>query len=385
MPVRADGQLPALRSPVVLLLAALVVAGLAVAPAHAIVVSDDPALHVVLDPNSSYNMVGYINQVYGATGVLIGPNMVLTAKHVVQNVPEANIGTISFTLNLPGGPRTYYASSRAMEPDVDLALLRLTESTGMSGYGLFSGTNEAGKTGIIVGYGTSGTGQLGWDTTNYPRGTLRWAKNKIEAESYDVYGEGYLGFDFDGTADLPQGPWDETSLGASLEGGLAHGDSGGPLFIATNGVLMVAGIHSYVLGAGTNAANGFYGEAGLSTRISQRQSWISEQMPDANGDMKVDVRDLSILAFNYNATEADRSMGDFNNDGIVDVRDLALLAFDYGLGTGMVPVPPGSFDQAALLLPPGALMPEPAALAVMGLGAMLLLRRRRTWPHGHAR
>jgi len=56
---------------------------------------------------------------------------------------------------------------------------------------------------------------------------------------------------------------------------------------------------------------------------------------DANGDNKVDVSDLGILAANYGATSgAIWSTGDFNNDGKVDVSDLGILAANYGTGTG---------------------------------------------------
>lgn len=55
---------------------------------------------------------------------------------------------------------------------------------------------------------------------------------------------------------------------------------------------------------------------------------------DANGDKKVDVSDLGILAANYGLTGgATWAKGDFNNDGKVDVSDLGILAANYGAGT----------------------------------------------------
>jgi hypothetical protein len=61
----------------------------------------------------------------------------------------------------------------------------------------------------------------------------------------------------------------------------------------------------------------------------------AEKIPgDANGDFKVDVGDLGILAANYGMTvNATWSKGDFNNDGKVDVGDLGILAANYGRGT----------------------------------------------------
>jgi hypothetical protein len=56
-----------------------------------------------------------------------------------------------------------------------------------------------------------------------------------------------------------------------------------------------------------------------------------EKIPgDANGDKKVDVGDLGILAANYGGMDKSWAEGDFNNDGKVDVGDLGILAANYG-------------------------------------------------------
>jgi hypothetical protein len=56
---------------------------------------------------------------------------------------------------------------------------------------------------------------------------------------------------------------------------------------------------------------------------------------DANGDSRVDVSDLGILAAHYGMTAgATWADGDFTNDGAVDVSDLGILAANYGTGTG---------------------------------------------------
>jgi uncharacterized protein (DUF2141 family) len=62
---------------------------------------------------------------------------------------------------------------------------------------------------------------------------------------------------------------------------------------------------------------------------------LSRIAGDANGDRKVDVSDLGILAANYGLTSgATWDKGDFNGDGKVDVSDLGILAANYGSGTG---------------------------------------------------
>lgn len=82
---------------------------------------------------------------------------------------------------------------------------------------------------------------------------------------------------------------------------------------------------------------------------------------DANLDGVVDVSDLGILATNYSGdTDITWGLGDFNCDGVVDVSDLGILATYYGQGSLH-----------------GAQTPEPTTLALLGLGAVGLLKRRR--------
>jgi len=85
---------------------------------------------------------------------------------------------------------------------------------------------------------------------------------------------------------------------------------------------------------------------------------------DANGDGKVNVVDLGILATNYGRSDLNPppywTFGDFNGDGNVNVVDLGILATNYGYGMGS-----------------SAAVPEPMSLGLVGLGALGLIRRRR--------
>ena len=80
---------------------------------------------------------------------------------------------------------------------------------------------------------------------------------------------------------------------------------------------------------------------------------------DANLDAAVNVFDLAILGNHYGAAGRVWTDGDFTGEGEVDVFDLAILGNNYGRTAAGEPIP------------------EPAALALLAVGALALVRRRR--------
>ncbi len=90
---------------------------------------------------------------------------------------------------------------------------------------------------------------------------------------------------------------------------------------------------------------------------------------DANGDGMVNLADLQILGDNWQSTTATWAQADFTGDGNVNLADLQILGDNWGFGVG----PDVSFDQALA----GVAIPEPTSMLLVGLGGVLVFRRRR--------
>jgi hypothetical protein len=83
---------------------------------------------------------------------------------------------------------------------------------------------------------------------------------------------------------------------------------------------------------------------------------------DCNNNGTVSTDDLGVMATNWNNTTGTMTWADcyFTGEGNVDVADLGILSTEWGW-TGA----------------PAGAVPEPASLALIGLGAVALIRRRR--------
>lgn len=347
-----------------LLLGSLGVVALCASPAWAITIQNasDPASHLV-QSGSPYDMVGSFDSlVGGASGVLVGPREVITAKHVVAGVTDPT--SVSFRLDLPGGTVYCPVSQIYQDPDADIALVILANTTGLTGYSMYGIADEMDKNLTLVGYGSTGTGSTGSLSTD-PRGTKRKATNVVAGVGYS------------GSTDVMA--YKFNANGPITEGMITYGDSGGASFITgASGNLLLAGIHSSVsqgLGHAGSPALGQYGDTGYDVRMSSYRWWASSLVPgDANHDFKIDIGDYNLWAGNYGKTGSSLA-GDFNGDGVVDGADYTILADDWGFNTGVVSATGGDAGSYEVPAIPGMAVPEPATMALLMVGGVLLLRR----------
>jgi hypothetical protein len=279
---------------------------LAMPPAHAIMAGaanghlpDTPAKRV--DPNltsSPWAGVGSLS-VKGGTysGVLIGPQHVLTAAHVVAGAMPADI---VFNVNF-GGELTYRisASATTIHPGFgknqfrgiqldDLAIVTLASALppGVPHYPLLSQPLDIGATILLVGYGASGDGEKG-ATLSGQAAVKRSGRNVIDLFLPPVkrfeFPRAYL-FDYDD----PYGKRNAlggASLGNDSESMIASGDSGSPAFVNLDGEWQLAGINTFQINDAARGAPPRYGALGGGMWLPAYSQWVSQSMqPQQSSD-----------------------------------------------------------------------------------------------------
>lgn len=274
-----------------------------------------------------------------ASGVLIHPEWVLTAAHVVGGVDGAGseVTNLRFTINnvlhfaQSWTPHPEWAASgERLFAGWDIGLVRLRNAVDfVEPARLYAGREELGHEATLVGFGSTGTGLTG---STGGAGIKRAGVNFVDTvgssqttgsnPSYRFANDRLLSVDFDNP-----GSESDSTLGAKSpldnEYLTAPGDSGGGLFLADeDGRYRVAGITSFSAANDSNGPNSDYGDRAGFIRVSSFIDWIEQTTgvdfaamapPDTGPDLFLPS-----------------SPGDYSGDGLVTSRDYNQWRARYG-------------------------------------------------------
>ncbi|KKL68482.1 hypothetical protein LCGC14_2124530 [marine sediment metagenome] len=252
-----------------------------------------------LAAETAYDAVGMIStSSILASGVLVAENYVLTAAHVGEVG-----GSMTFALPSGGYVRAWEVIHPGWTGDLadgtDLALIRLdTLVLDELPAELYTEADEVGQTGVLVGFGRTGTGL---DGATEPAGTKRAGENV-----WDLSGASFgdsddlLLADFDNPS-RSRDNWFGRPRAISLEYCIAPGDSGGGMFLDDGGVQKLAGVVSFIAWRDSEGDSD-YGDAMGVVRISRHLDWLTTGLSAAYTMTWVGVSGGFNIAENWQTT-----------------------------------------------------------------------------------
>ncbi|QDU23739.1 calcium-binding protein [Urbifossiella limnaea] len=218
----------------------------------------------------------------------------------VNNIPAQNVRVVT-SAQLSSAVTLPNAWSGSWNRGADIAVIELPElaPAAASRYSLHTGATAAGLVGQVTtlsGYGRSGNGAVGWDTTPTGSGVRRTGQNAIDV----VVGE-YLRQDFDSGLGIHDfygvtGARTDTGLGPA-EALIQPGDSGGPALIGnlivgvTNGTAWntITDSRRTPGTPGATLNRGTFGETSTHTWVQPYAPWIAQQAGFASSRLVIDM------------------------------------------------------------------------------------------------
>ncbi len=324
------------------------------------------------DNTSKWNGMNwdYVYATGSGTSVAIDGWHLISASHYSLNVGLTfTVGSDTFEIVSSTLPPP--DDGESVRPDLRIIEVQNLTRPGIplpGSYDLYEGTFTRYQETILVGTGHTGVSYSSSYSDDTSSARLeRWGTNKVETFSGSTT-TGQKGVDGNGDGKYDWLTWsfrmEYSVTSTEYEVGLADHDSGCGVFVLDAGEWKLAGIGLY-------RSETYYGsdkfDYNFAAAIPYYVDWIESQLPvfllgDANWDGVVSAADYAAVQAYFGNVGGAGLWGDANGDGVVSAADYAAVQANFGHTIG------SSVDT---------LLPEPATISLLCLGAISILRRKR--------